>query len=63
MPINLVDYPALGIEFILEKKGRRRRGGKQREREERGICEGRARRGDSIREQANKLGKAQLDMN
>lgn len=47
---------------------KRRRGGKQREREERGrdentICEERTRRGDNIREQADKLKKAHLDMN
>lgn len=47
---------------------RKRRGGKQRERKERGreentICEARARRGDSVREQADKLRKAHLDMN
>lgn len=50
------------------RTGKKRRGGKQEEREERGreentICEGRARRGDSIREQADKLRKSQLDMN
>ena len=50
------------------RRRKRRRGGKQKEREERGreenaICEGRTRRGDSIREQADKLRKAHLDMN
>lgn len=48
--------------------GKKRRGGKPEEREERGreentVCEGRARRGDSVREQSDKLRKSQRDMN